>query len=168
MSRKRAITTFLLGKFMITRSSIPFQDFLGSSIAPQVMPPWQCLTCCGFFNYFDKAINSQVINAFAMPLYIRSIHRVVFLQTWDSTLWTGSLTVWCFQLVSVERSAPTNLSESPASQSSVLINKTMKWLFILMFTLIRFIYRKDKISRYLFLNHQLRVCRLKVLFWVAR
>ena len=27
-------------KFMITRSSIAFVDFLGSSIAPQVMPPW--------------------------------------------------------------------------------------------------------------------------------
>ena len=27
---------------MITRSSIAFEDFLGSSIAPQVMPP--CLT----------------------------------------------------------------------------------------------------------------------------
>ena len=25
---------------MITRSSIAFEDFLGSSIAPQVMPPW--------------------------------------------------------------------------------------------------------------------------------
>ena len=40
LSRKRAITTFLSQKFMITRSSIPFEDFLGSSIAPQVMPPW--------------------------------------------------------------------------------------------------------------------------------
>ena len=26
---------------MITRSSIAFEDFLGSSIAPQVMPPWR-------------------------------------------------------------------------------------------------------------------------------
>ena len=25
---------------MITRSSTAFEDFLGSSIAPQVMPPW--------------------------------------------------------------------------------------------------------------------------------
>ena len=32
--------TFLSQKFMITRSSIAFEDFLGSSIAPQVMPPW--------------------------------------------------------------------------------------------------------------------------------
>ena len=40
LSRKRAITTFLSRKFMITRSSIAFVDFLGSSIAPQVMPPW--------------------------------------------------------------------------------------------------------------------------------
>ena len=40
LSRKRAITTFLSRKFMITRSSIALKDFLGSSIAPQVMPPW--------------------------------------------------------------------------------------------------------------------------------
>ena len=39
LSRKRAITTFLSGKFMTTRSSIVFEDFLSSSIAPQVMPP---------------------------------------------------------------------------------------------------------------------------------
>ena len=39
MSRKRAITTFLSQKFMITRLSIAFEDFLGSSIAPQDMPP---------------------------------------------------------------------------------------------------------------------------------
>ena len=38
MSRKRAITTFLSRKFIITRSWIAFEDFLGSSIAPQVMP----------------------------------------------------------------------------------------------------------------------------------
>ena len=38
--RKRAIMTFLSRKFVITRSSIAFEDFLGSSIAPQVMPPW--------------------------------------------------------------------------------------------------------------------------------
>ena len=37
--QKRAITMFLPPKFMITRSSIAFEDFVGSSIAPQVMPP---------------------------------------------------------------------------------------------------------------------------------
>ena len=31
---------------MITRSSIAFEDFLGSSIAPQVMPPWLRRQCC--------------------------------------------------------------------------------------------------------------------------
>ena len=39
LSRKRAITVFLSRKFMITRSSIVFEDLLASSIAPQVMPP---------------------------------------------------------------------------------------------------------------------------------
>ena len=38
--RKRAITTFLSRKFMITHLLIGFEDFLGSSIASQVMPPW--------------------------------------------------------------------------------------------------------------------------------
>ena len=28
---------------MITRSSIAFEDFLGSSIAPQVIPPWKVI-----------------------------------------------------------------------------------------------------------------------------
>ena len=45
MSQKRTITTFLSRKFMITRSSIAFEDFLGSSIAPQVMPPWFIQGC---------------------------------------------------------------------------------------------------------------------------
>ena len=49
MSRKRAITAFLSQKSMITRLSIAFEDFLGSSIAPQVMPPW------GHPIYFDHA-----------------------------------------------------------------------------------------------------------------
>ena len=30
---------------MITRSSIAFEDFVGSSIAPQVMPPWRAQKC---------------------------------------------------------------------------------------------------------------------------
>ena len=35
---------------MITRSSIAFEDFLGSSIAPQVMPPWS-VTLFGGYSY---------------------------------------------------------------------------------------------------------------------
>ena len=40
MSRKHVITAFLLRTFMITRLSIAFEDLLGSSIAPQVLPHW--------------------------------------------------------------------------------------------------------------------------------
>ena len=40
MSQKRAITTFLSRKSMIMRLLIAIEDILGSSIAPQVMPPW--------------------------------------------------------------------------------------------------------------------------------
>ena len=32
-------------EFMIARSSIAFEDFLGSSIAPQVMPPCPATLC---------------------------------------------------------------------------------------------------------------------------
>ena len=39
LSRKCAIMIFLSQKSMITCLSIAFEDFLGSSIAPQVMPP---------------------------------------------------------------------------------------------------------------------------------
>ena len=36
---------------MITRLSIAFEDFLGSSIAPQVMPPcWLPHTCAGLLG----------------------------------------------------------------------------------------------------------------------
>ena len=48
LSRKRAITTFLSRKFMITRSSIAYEDFLGSSIVSQVMPPCQQATIASF------------------------------------------------------------------------------------------------------------------------
>ena len=50
LSQKRAITTFLSRKFMITRLLIAFEDFLGSSIAPQVMPP--CPMPIGIPKYF--------------------------------------------------------------------------------------------------------------------
>ena len=39
LSEKRVITTFLSRKLMIMRLSIAFEDVVGSSIAPQVMPP---------------------------------------------------------------------------------------------------------------------------------
>ena len=47
MSRKHTITAFLSRKFIITRFSKVFEDLLASSIAPQVMPPWNesKLTC---------------------------------------------------------------------------------------------------------------------------
>ena len=52
MSQKRAITTFLSRKSMITRLSIAFEDFLGSPIAPQVMPPCKSLNKpSGFCRY---------------------------------------------------------------------------------------------------------------------
>ena len=37
---KTAVMAFLSQKIMITRSSIAFEDLLVSSIASQVMPPW--------------------------------------------------------------------------------------------------------------------------------
>ena len=62
MSRKRAFTAFLSPKFMITRSSIAFEDFLGSSVVPQVMPPW-CALCAGRcgddFGQLSECISRQ-------------------------------------------------------------------------------------------------------------
>ena len=59
---------------MITRSSIAFEDFLGSSIAPQVMPPWnivkddkQCVHFTNFFqkyNEYNSIINTQFNSLF--------------------------------------------------------------------------------------------------------
>ena len=61
LSRKRAITTFLSRKSMITRLSIAFEDFLGSSIAPQVMPPCRltmislkCLYCGWTIRFWEE------------------------------------------------------------------------------------------------------------------
>ena len=57
--RKRAITTLLSRKFIITRLSIAFEDLLGSSIAPQVMPHWLIsfhlrLACQGSWRLSEK------------------------------------------------------------------------------------------------------------------
>ena len=47
LSQKRAITTFLSRKFIITRSLIALEDFLDSSITPQGMPPCRPLRSAG-------------------------------------------------------------------------------------------------------------------------
>ena len=55
MSQKRAIRAFLSRKSMVARLSIAFEDFLGSSIAPQVMPP--CLVVAiieGFYHRHNR------------------------------------------------------------------------------------------------------------------
>ena len=60
--RKRAITSFLSRKFMITRSSIAFEDFLGSSIAPQVMPPWSVIKQTGW-NQNMNAVHNMILKS---------------------------------------------------------------------------------------------------------
>ena len=47
--------TNLIPTFMITRLLIAFEDFLGSLIAPQVMPP--CLHPC---QYLEIGTNAQI------------------------------------------------------------------------------------------------------------
>ena len=72
MSQKRTITTFLSRKFMITRSSIAFEDLLAPSTASQVMPSksrtkwlefnkskwpnviWQMVSCYSCLTKFPK------------------------------------------------------------------------------------------------------------------
>ena len=55
MSQKHAITTFLSRTSMIMRLLIAFEDFLGSSIAPQVMPP------CGILRKVNKPFKKCLI-----------------------------------------------------------------------------------------------------------
>ena len=43
---------------MITRSSIAFEDFLGSSIAPQVMPPWWAVVFMFIMNNYESALQT--------------------------------------------------------------------------------------------------------------
>ena len=47
---------------MITRSSIAFEDFLGSSIAPQVMPPWLGLICFADSEAFYLVLSFLLVN----------------------------------------------------------------------------------------------------------
>ena len=63
LSRKRANTTFLSRKFMITHSSIAFEDFLGSSIAPQVRPPWCSVIQALGQHSFCAVLGSTVFKA---------------------------------------------------------------------------------------------------------
>ena len=68
---------------MITRSSIAFEDFLGSSIAPQVMPPCLNVNVFIMIDIFDNIILATLIvrknidrrwqNKIPMRLSLRSI-----------------------------------------------------------------------------------------------
>ena len=106
MSRKRAITTFLSRKFIITRLSIALEDFLGSSIASQVMPPclglkrifyflkenfealipWlKVLFCVECFHFTDcKNIWRRILEIFHLsPLLISFVAPdILFVETW--------------------------------------------------------------------------------------
>ena len=74
MSRKRAITTFLSRKSMITRLSIAFEDFLGSSIAPQVMPPW---TSPMFASSCVTSVRDNMRTWGGLPQILTSHHSLV-------------------------------------------------------------------------------------------
>ena len=77
LSRKRAIVTFLSRKFMITCSSIAFEDFLGLSIAPQVMPPWSNVTLT-MSTYWLYIYQSLVYSYTLVPKYgDRFVHRLL-------------------------------------------------------------------------------------------
>ena len=89
MSRKRAITTFLPRKFMITRLSIAFEDFLGSSIASQVMPP--CFKYCPpfhLYNFNNKKIN---ITMYALSKVVFGDYTVSHTRGWSVMLYNRPL-----------------------------------------------------------------------------
>ena len=70
--RKRTITTFLSRKFIITRSSIAFEDFLGSSKAPQVMPP-----CC--MAHCLSSVGDYIHLCNTLPIICRRMSAVMLL-----------------------------------------------------------------------------------------
>merc|ERR1712014_325914 len=53
---------------MITRSSIAFEDFLGSSIAPQVMPPWLDIL---LIFHFDNNLHKRLTLERHQALFMR-------------------------------------------------------------------------------------------------
>ena len=61
--KKRVDTAFLSKKFMITRSSLAFEDLLASSIAPQAMPPRAKVTYFSHITWsntkFDQISSSE-------------------------------------------------------------------------------------------------------------
>ena len=83
MLRKCAIAAFLSWKFMITRSSIAFEDLLASSIAQQVMPTCQPPTTKLINLHFDLwgqkfwhyVVNFPVFNSYCQqyPIFICNI-----------------------------------------------------------------------------------------------
>ena len=79
MLRKRAITAFLSQKSMIPRLSIAFEDFLGSSIAPQVMPP--CPRMYFFVAFAIIAIFTfKIPPKFGLFQILISISNVIFVM----------------------------------------------------------------------------------------
>ena len=63
--QKHAITAFLSRKFMITRSSIVFENLLASSIAPQVMP--HCRTIIQFHSFFHRIFFFTYLHVYFNP-----------------------------------------------------------------------------------------------------
>ena len=68
---KTAVMAFLSQKIMITRSSIAFEDLLVSSIASQVMPPWNWNLRADIDNIIDRkqAEEAQEIAALNLAKY---------------------------------------------------------------------------------------------------
>ena len=65
---KTRIYDILPQKFMITHSSITFEDFLGSSIAPQVMPPWSAPPAPAVVYFFQAGILCSLVMFFGVLL----------------------------------------------------------------------------------------------------
>ena len=75
---------------MITRSSIAFEDFLGSSIAPQVMPPWQRTGPSennnGILSGARGGVNERQVDMFCLGLDMKCVstrlHLVGIIRWW--------------------------------------------------------------------------------------
>ena len=82
---------------MITRSSIAFEDFLGSSIAPQVTPPWSILEPCRLFRMGEQIILHMFWLSWGQEMSILIILQIMMAAKVDvnECLYLDVCISWC-------------------------------------------------------------------------
>ena len=80
--QKHAITAFLSWKFMITRSSIVFENLLASSIAPQVMPHWLKYQTVWHGEYLYLLHLHHFVESLSLCDYIKNLSEKSCINWW--------------------------------------------------------------------------------------